>query len=47
MSDNGIKHEDEHLRDRDEGGDDEVIDGFLSYVPFQFRSFNENFKSKD
>ena len=24
MSDNGIKAEDEHLQDREEGGDDEV-----------------------
>lgn len=47
MSDNGIKHEDEHLRDRDEGGDDEVRDGFLSYLSFQLRSLNEIFKSKD
>lgn len=28
MSDNGIKQEDEHLRDRDDGGDDEVRVGF-------------------
>lgn len=27
MSDHGIKQDDEHLRDRDEGGDDEVRAG--------------------
>ena len=35
MSDNGIKHDDEHLRDRDEGGDDEVRVGFSSHFPLR------------